>query len=156
MIQATVDASALKARLNGTASKVFANVRATVETQTGLLASYIKSSKLSGQILKNRTGNLRNSVFNNVTSSGELITGTVGVDNTAPYGAFQEYGAHIPERVPVNAKALRWYVGGSPIFRMRARAFDLPPRPFMGPSLQERREEIVAAIQASVNRSVSE
>jgi phage gpG-like protein len=152
MITATVDASALKARLNGTAAKAFASIRDAVTVQTGMLAEYIKRDKLSGQVLKNRSGNLRNSVFPLTETSGSVVTGQVYVDNTAPYGRYQEYGAHIPERVPVNAKALRWYVGGSPVFAMRARAFTLPARPFMAPSLDERAPAITAAIQESVNK----
>jgi hypothetical protein len=154
VITTTVDASALKARLNGTAAAVFARVQVEVVRQTGMLAEYIKREKLSGQVLKNRTGNLRNSVFPSMESSGSQIIGTVAVDNTAPYGRYQEYGAQIPERVPVKAKALRWYVGGSPVFAMRARAFTLLPRPFMRPSLDEKAPSITAAIRQSVNEAI--
>jgi phage gpG-like protein len=154
MITTTVDASALKARLNGTAEKAFALVKRAVTIQTGMLAEYIKRNKLSGQVLKARTGHLKDSVFPSVESSGSQITGMVYVDNTAFYGKVHEYGAHIPERVPVHAKALRWYVGGSPVFAMRARAFALPPRPFMRPSLDERSPAITAAIQESVNQAI--
>lgn len=155
-ISAIIDASAVKQKLNGSSGKVLQAVRAALEVQTGELANYIRAEKLSGQILKNRTGNLRNSIFNIVTQTGTLMTGTVAVDNTAPYGAYQEYGAHIPERVPVNAKALRWYgAGGGAIFAKRARAFDLPPRPFMAPSLAEKSASIVAALQAASDAGLS-
>lgn len=154
MIVTTVDASALKSRLNGNAAIIFARVRTEVVRQSGMLAEYIRRGKLSGQILKNRTGNLRNAVFSSVESLGAQIVGTIGVDNTAPYGRYQEYGANIPERIPVNAKALRWYVGGSAVFAMRARAFKLPARPFMRPSLDERAPAITAAIQKSVGEAI--
>lgn len=153
-VSARVDATAVKERLNGTSGKVLAALRNELEKQTGMLANYIRAQKLSGQVLKNRTGNLRNAVQNNVTAAGPILTGTVFVDNTAPYGAYQEHGASIPERRPVNAKALRWYVGGSPVFAMRAKAFTLPPRPFMAPSLQEKSAEINAALQGTASQVI--
>jgi phage gpG-like protein len=157
MITARVDASGVKQKLNGSSGKILAALKGSLEIQTGMLANYIRADKLSGQVLKNRTGNLRNSIVPLVEASGPLMTGTVYVDSSAVYGAYQEYGAHIPERVPVNAKALRWYAaGGSPIFAMRARAFDLPPRPFMGPSLDEKSAEITAALQTSANKAMQE
>jgi phage gpG-like protein len=157
MITAQVDASRVKERLNGSSSKVLAALKGQLEIQTGMLANYIRADKLSGQVLKNRTGNLRNSVLPMVDASGVLMTGKVYVDSTALYGAYQEYGAHIPDRYPVNAKALRWYAaGGSPIFAMHARAFDLPPRPFMAPALAEKSAEITAALQTSVNQAIQE
>lgn len=154
-LTARVDGSGVQRRLNGTSPKVFTAIRRELEKQTGMLANYVRAEKLSGQVLKNRSGNLRNAVQNDVTASGPILTGIVFVDNTAPYGAYQEYGASIPERVPVNAKALRWYVGGSPVFAMRAKAFVLPPRPFMAPSLTEKSPSIKAALQASSDAAIA-
>lgn len=157
MISANVDATALKARLNGTAGLVLPAIRARLEIETGGLANYIKEAKLSGQVLKNRTGNLRNSVFYTVEDEGSRIVGTVDVSMpAAKYGAAHEFGAHIPERVPVTAKALHWRTaGGKDVFAMRAAAFDLPKRPFMSTGLADRHAAIVAGVQESINEAVS-
>lgn len=155
-IQALIDATNVKNKLNGSSVRLLSQLRRELTIQTGKLANYIKSAKLSGQVLKNRTGNLRNSIVPKVGESGAVLTGTVFVDSTAPYGRYQEYGAHIPERIPVKAKALRWYAGGSPVFAMRARAFTLPPRPFMGPSLDEKQAEITSALRDAINTAVKE
>jgi len=158
MFAASVDASALKARLNGTAAKVIASMRARAEVETGRLTDYIKSQKLSGQVLQNRTGNLRNAVFYYMEDRGTVIVGNVDVSMpAAKYGAAQEFGAHIPERVPVTAKALHWLsAGGGDVFAMRARAFDLPARSFMNSSLAENQEQITASIQESINEAISD
>jgi HK97 gp10 family phage protein len=157
-IEARIDASALQDRLKRFSTSAFGMLADRLYSEVGKLAEYIKRDKLSGQILKNRTGNLRNSIFPSISQSTSgptgSLTGAVSVDNTAPYGRYQEYGAEIPERVPVKAMALRWYVNGSPIFRMRARAFTLPARPFMRPSLDERAPEITRALQQALNQAL--
>src|SRR6266576_5706363 len=63
------------------------------------LQNYIRDSKLSGQVLKNRTGTLRRSINQRVEESGSTITGIVGANlGAARYAAAQEYGAtiHLP------------------------------------------------------------
>lgn len=155
MFTATVDASALKNRLDRTASATLTGIRARLEIETGGLANYIKAEKLSGQVLQNRTGNLRNSVFYTVSASGAQFIGTVDVSMpAAKYGAAHEFGAHIPERVPVRAKALHWISpGGGSVFAMRASAFDLPQRSFMRTGLQDREAQITAGLQESINEA---
>ena len=152
-IEARIHTSALQDRLKGFAENAILALRSQLYAEVGMLASYIQREKLSGQILKNRKGHLRRSIFHTVTNSGSQIVGTVGVGLEVPYGRYQEYGAQIPERVPVKAKALRWYVGGSPVFAMRARAFTLPARPFMRPSLDEKADEITQGLQQALNEA---
>jgi hypothetical protein len=156
MLTANVDATALKARLNGTAGVVMPAIRARLNIEVGELTEYIKFQKLTGQVLKTRTGNLRNSVFYKMEDQGTQIVGTVDVSMPAArYGKAHEFGAHIPERVPVNAKALHWRVGGKDVFAMRAAAFDLPKRPFMSTGLADRHAGITAGIQESINEAIS-
>jgi phage gpG-like protein len=147
----------LAARLNGTRIRA-ANALATqLYISMGNLREYIVGSKLSGQVLRHRTGNLINSIFPSVEQSLDQskLTGKVLVDNTAPYGRYHEYGAHIPERVPIRAKAMHWMNGGKDVFAMRARAFDLPARSFMRSSLKEKRQEIITALATALNRAVN-
>jgi phage gpG-like protein len=148
----TIDASIARERLSQTPGRVFNALQERMVIEMGRLANYVKAEKLSGQVLHNRTGNLRNSVFSNVEVTGTQIVGTVDVSMPAAmYGAAHEFGAHIPERRPVNARALHWIGSGGDVFAMRASAFDLPERPFMAPSLDENQEQITAGLQASIN-----
>lgn len=108
------------------------------------LHRHIVRDKLSGQVLKNRTGNLRRSVFVELAhKAGPLITAGVAVARSAPYARAQEYGAFIPERFPRRARALHWTTaGGQDVFAMRAAAFQLPARSFMRTALAEFAGEI--------------
>jgi len=153
----TADVGALTGYLDGMRGQMREAIRRGVVEQTGALRRYIKQEKLSGQVLKTRTGNLRNAVFDRVDDQGAVIVGTVSVDPSAQkYARAHEFGAHIPERVPVNAKALRWYLNGAPVFAMRARAFDLPVRSFMRSSLTEMSGSILAALREKLNEQMSE
>lgn len=83
------------------------------------------------------------------------MEGGVAVGREAPYGRYQEYGAHIPERVPIRARALHWInAAGNDVFAMRARAFELPSRPFMRSSFAEQREKILRELGAAIARAV--
>jgi hypothetical protein len=146
------------ARLNGTRRRATNMLADQLYISMGGLREYIVSTKLSGQVLKHRTGNLINSIFPSIEQSIDeyLLTGRVSVSNTAPYGRYHEYGAHIPERVPIRAKALHWVTNGQDVFAMRARAFDLPERSFMRSSLREKREEIITALATALNRAVKQ
>lgn len=157
MLTSTLDLSGLRSSLDADGVKVLAALRGRLESETGQLANYIKAEKLSGQVLKNRTGNLRNSVFYTMEDRGAVFVGTVDVSMpAAKYGAAHEFGAHIPERVPVSAKALHWIAAnGQSVFAMRAAAFDLPVRSFMNSALEDRRTQITANLQETVNEAVS-
>jgi phage gpG-like protein len=114
------------------------------------LSSYIKEQKLSGQVLKNRTGTLRRSVNYEVhteTSPQYVEVGTRGLD----YAAIHEFGGRIPDRRPVNAKALHWIApGGGDVFAMFARGFTMPERSYMRSSLDEKRDLYVRRIEMAM------
>lgn len=54
------------------------------------LTNYIKSDKLTGQVLKVRTGRLRNSIHSKVEVNNNLITGKV--QTNVKYAKVHEYG----------------------------------------------------------------
>lgn len=119
------------------------------------LNNYIRSQKLSGQVLHVRTGNLRNSVNPYPPDADTFpMQGRVSVDRTAPYGRMLELGTAAHEIVPTRAKALRFMMGGDLIFAMRVRHPGTRPMPFMVPSLTEKRPSIVAAMRAAVSAAV--
>lgn len=158
MITTTIQpiSPAFRQKFHNSRERIIDALLREMRIQTGILKRYIKEQKLSGQVLKNRTGNLRNAVFNRVESDSNSVTGHVFVDKTAPYGAYQEYGASIPERVPRKAKALHWIgADGRDVFAKRARAFQLKARPFMGPSLEEKRDDIVNALRRAVAKTLA-
>lgn len=119
------------------------------------LQAYIITRKLHGQVLQQRTGNLtRNILQFDAVDTGESLEGTVGLGANAPYGLAHERGATIPDRVPVNAKALSWIgADGNRIFAMRAKGFQLPERSFMRSSLAENREQIMQKLRAGIREA---
>lgn len=146
----------ITARLNGTRIRAIQSLYQQMFISMGNLREYIVGSKLSGQVLQHRTGNLINATQPYTEESAGKIEGGVTVDNTAPYGRAHEYGAHIPDRYPIRARALHWVSNGTDVFAMHARAFDLPERSFMRVSLREMRETIITALATALNRAVKQ
>lgn len=143
-------------RLNGTRMRALQAIKDGVGEAMIKLARTIRDEKLTGQVLKNRTGTLRRSIQEApVEEAPGSITGAVFQDNqTAPYGKAQEYGAtiHLPEIVPVRRMALANVESGwGPYRRARAHDVTLPERSFMRSALNEQAADIRATIQENLN-----
>lgn len=95
----TVDTSKLDARLKRLPSQIEASMLRAVKRLAIELQGYVKSDKLSGQVLHVRTGNLRSSINQEVTQEGSVISGIVGTN--VEYAAIHEYGGtlFIPPRI---------------------------------------------------------
>lgn len=121
------------------------------------LQSYVKANKLSGQILKNRTGNLRRAIDRAVLRSSSGVTATVGVSpNAAKYAGVHEYGGDI--NIPaVSGKLMVFTVGGHVRFTMKHRAFTvhMPERSFLRSSLAENRAEYLERINLAVAKGAT-
>jgi phage gpG-like protein len=117
------------------------------------LQRHIVTEKLSGQMLKARSGRLIESVQPIPTVVGETVA-TAGVragGGQAFYGAIQEFGGTRGYPiVPVTKKALSFEWLGSHWIRQRVYRKPLPPRPFMASSLQEMIPTIVENIEAGI------
>lgn len=73
-----------------------------------MLKRYIKQRKLSGQVLKVRSGRLRNSIASSVSIIGKAVVGVVGTN--VPYAKTHEFGATI---TPKRGKYLAIPIGGA-------------------------------------------
>ncbi len=153
MIEFTVSMDGLEEFLETKAEKIIAALREQMQAETLNLLSFIKDDKLSGQVLNQRSGNLKNSGFMEVTETPELLEGTVSFGRTVPYAAIQNYGGTIPE---VTDKLMVFQRDGATIFTRRHRAFDLPARNYMESSLEEKKPEIIAALQEALDGAVKE
>jgi phage gpG-like protein len=120
------------------------------------LQSYIKEFKLSGQVLKNRTGNLRRATNQRVESEpGKSVTAIVGTGPNAAYGRTHEFGATI--RIPeVKGKLMSFQVGGRRVFTMRHRAFTvtIPARSYLRSGLRDKKQSIIARLTTAVAQGV--
>jgi phage gpG-like protein len=120
------------------------------------LTRYVKEEKLSGQVLKNRTGTLRRKINYTVSESPTAVTASVGVKLS--YAAAHEFGfdgvVSVREHLRTVTQAF-----GRPIQPVQAvvRAHEmhmhLPERSFLRSSLKENaptiREHLRAAIIAA-------
>ncbi len=150
-----VNETEVKARITETADRVAAEIIKGLNAVNTQLKSNIVSDKLSGQVLKSHSGNLKRSIVQIPAElQGDEVTAGVGMGKEAPYGLAHEFGAHIPERVPTTARALHWIgKSGEEVFAMRARAFDLPERSFMRSSFSEFRDRIEQQMREAVRVS---
>ena len=146
---------AITAKVEGFRDRLAREMVQALNHENTALLTHIINDKLRGQVLHNPTNHLRKSIHQiPAQETGDTIAGGVGLGREAPYGLAHEYGAHIPERVPVKAKALHWIgANGADVFAMRARAFDLPERSFMRSSFAEFRDRIEDAMREAARKA---
>lgn len=155
MIQFTVVGDqAVVSMLQAKVPKLTAAVRNSVTRASIMLLAYVKANKLSGQVLKNRTGTLRRKINFRVTESPGKITGQVGVK--LAYAAAHEYGFDGTVSVKASLRTIKQAFGRSiaPVtfpVRSYTRHMHLPERSFLRSSLRELTSEIQGMIAAAVH-----
>lgn len=127
------------------------------------LQAKVQTEYLNGQVLHVRTGRLKSSITQGATDSrsrfadsGSEIAYFVGTN--VKYGGTWEYGADVPAYTvrPVNAKALRFMIGGAVVFAKSANipAHHIAARPFLAPALASMKQEIIDGLQAALKRGM--
>lgn len=156
LIEFTVDSSQVEGYLERKGELIIAALRGELSDQTINLLSYVKDEKLSGQVLNQRSGNLKNSGFTEMSETAETLLGTVNFGATVPYARIHEFGGsiNVPE---VTDKLMVFERDGQTIFTRRHRAFtvQMPARPYLGPSLEEKSPQIIGALQGAVNEAAA-
>lgn len=120
-----------------------------------LQASVVRT-KLSGQVLKRRTGVLASSISvggpqtaSEFQETSTEITGIVGT--RVHYAAVHEYGGQKDYVIePSSAKALRFQMGGRTVFAKRVHHKALPERSFLRSTLNDKSSQIKADIEAAL------
>jgi len=131
-----------------------------LEGLMGQLATYVREEKLSGQVLKTQTSNLKNSVRPlPIEVAGPKIIGTVTAagTNNSFYGRYHEYGGtRAFDVVPVKKRALQFLVDGKLVYAQMVHHPPVIKRPFMSPSEEENFPKIKTELEASVNKVIQE
>jgi hypothetical protein len=142
---------------------VFPAARARLRQTTAKLAvdlqRHVVEDKLSGQVLKNRTGTLRRSINQHVEETSESVTGIVGADmNAARYARALEYGVTFLH--PGGTAYLKFPDGAvfisntnalaSRAFRTKAHNITQPERSYLRSALKDMRQTILDAFAASL------
>ena len=121
------------------------------------LASKIKGQKLSGQVLKNRTGTLRRSITAHPPeSTGTIITGRVGTN--IEYATIHEFGGKTPAHdiFPKRGRALAFnWKGKDVVFaKVSHPGSTMPERSFMRTALNEMKPEILAEFEKAIMKVI--
>jgi hypothetical protein len=122
------------------------------------LQSNVRQDKLSGQVLKARSGALKSSIDVEIDKSATGVSATVFTD--LDYGAAQEYG--FSETVDVRASLrLIKQAFGRPIatktisVRAHSRQMDLPARSFLQSALDDMTPDISADVEYALREAIT-
>jgi len=126
------------------AKRAQSTIYKSMQKITSFLAGYVKRQKLTGQVLRVRTGRLRNSITSKVEVKGNEVIGRVGTN--VEYGRIWELGGTIPAYTirPKRAMALKFEVAGDVVFckRVYQPARQVKARPYLQPSVKENMQKI--------------
>jgi phage gpG-like protein len=148
------------ARLDGMPAKLRDEMKVGIGRATLKLQRMVVQDKLSGQVLKVRTGTLRRSIDQAVTDEGANVVGTVSTN--VKYARVHEYGFKGVVTVRESLRTIR-QAFGRPIdakqitVRAHSRKMDLPERSFLRSALAdlETSGAIRVEMEAAVKRATS-
>lgn len=161
MITGTVTgAEAVITRFRTLPPKLHQQLVIAVTRLTLKLQRNVKAGKLSGQVLKVRTGTLRRSIDQNVTVGSDSIVGRVSTN--VRYGRTHEYGFTGPVTVRSHLRTIK-QAFGRPIaskavtIGSHTRNVDLPARSFLRSALKDLEQSgvIDAEMKAAVRRATT-
>ena len=122
-------------------------------TRLGLeLQRQVQAEKLSGQVLKVRTGSLRSSINTALADAPARIEASVGTN--IRYARPHEYGVAHPWTIAAKGRALRFVIGGRVIFRRSVRHPPLPERSFLRSALADMAPRIDEGLREAVAQSL--
>jgi phage gpG-like protein len=147
----------LIARLNAMPARVHGGLVRAI-TRLGLeLQRKVQDEKLSGQVLKVRSGRLRGSIKMDVSDTATSVTSTVG-SYGVEYARIQEYGGTTgPHTImPKHGRALAFEWKGQQVFfrRVEHPGSKIPERSFLRSALRDMEPMIKAEIEAAVRQEV--
>lgn len=118
------------------------------------LQTYIRTQKLSGQVLNVVTGDLRRSINFNVVQEAKKVLGRVFSSGDVKYAGIHEFGGRTSphEIVPRKAQALAFMYGGKQVFAKSVKhpGSVMPERSFMRSSFNENQMFIVRELKEAV------
>jgi phage gpG-like protein len=149
----------LIARFQAMPSKVRAALLRKVTALRLKLEAHIKADKLSGQVLKVQTGNLRASIFSQTIDEGDTIIGRAASSGDVKYAGIHEFGGKTaPHVIEAKGKALAFMFQGKQAFfkRVNHPGSTMPERSFMRSSLADMRTEIVDGMTEAVKTAAAQ
>jgi phage gpG-like protein len=121
-------AAALAGRLRRASRDLDSKMMQRAQKVAFLVADYARAQKVSGQVLNVRTGHLRRNIVGVTRRVGSDIQAVIGVRALVPYGRIHELGGK-------SGKNLQTVI---------------PERPYLRPSVEEKRTEIIDIFSKAV------
>ena len=149
--------SMLEARFRAMPEALRRGMVKEVSKQTLLLEALVKR-KVSGEVLRVRTGNLRASIHSTMKEGATEIKGTVASSGDVKYAAIHEFGGKTaPHIIEAKGRALAFMMGGKQVFAKRVNhpGSTMPERSFLRSSLRDRRDPIVTGLQKAAAEAMA-
>jgi phage gpG-like protein len=148
-----IGARELVARLDAMPGRVKDGLARAVARLGLELQRKVQAEKLTGQVLKVRTGSLRSSINTEISEAAEEVAASVGTN--IRYARIHEYGVDHPWLIEAKAaKALRFEIGGRTVFARSVRHPPLPERSFLRSALREMQPKIEAGLREAVAQAI--
>lgn len=126
----------------------------------GMAEAMQELAAATSEAAPHRTGALARAILASakVKEKSKEIVGTVSGDVGSKHvGLWQEAGISVPETIATRGKAMVM-VGsdGTPVYFRSHKAFKVPGRPFMNPTLQRQKAAIFEAIRSHVVKAMEQ
>lgn len=140
-------------------AKIRAAAKSSLDLWATELASYIKSEKLSGQVLHRRSGDLSASVHPIKEQTAGSTSGGAGGGRGVPYAKIHEFGFNGTEQVREYARmqTMAWGKRITPvqaIVRAHSRNMVMPKRSYMVSSFEEQAPRGIEMLRAAVKEAI--
>lgn len=148
-----VGAAATLRRLKDTRGRAREALRNTTISLVIKLTRKVKSEKLSGQVLKNRTGRLRRSITGKTEGEGTKLFGIVGTN--VEYAGVHEYGGPVQVKSHLRTITQAWgHALKAPVtFTVRAHVVNYKERSFLRSALREMSAEIKQELTQAMRKA---
>lgn len=148
---------AVIARFDELPPKLRAALTKKISYLTLYLENYIKTEKLSGQVLNVVTGRLRRSIYSKVTQTEDNVIGEVASSGDVKYAAIHEFGFDGDELVREHTREIKQAFGKAitpktVVVKEFTRRMVMPERSFMRSSFRD----LKAMLQQGVEDAVRE
>jgi phage gpG-like protein len=150
----------LLVRFHAMHPRIHRELSRTVQRLAIKLTAHVKQNKLTGQVLKVRTGTLRRSINHQVTETPTSTLASVGTNLS--YAAIHEYGFEGVVNVRAHLRLAKVVFGralATPVVQhvgAHARHVNMPRRSFLRSALKDLKPEIMAQLEAAARQTAKE
>jgi phage gpG-like protein len=154
----TISTERLEGKLRRIPQQVQSSVLRAVQRLAIDIQGYVKTDKLSGQVLHVRTGTLRRSINQSVKQDGKRVLGVVGTN--VKYARAHEYGFSGTVDVKAHLRTISQAFGrplatpATQNIRAYSRKVNLPERSFLRSAIKDFEPKILERLRAAARGEV--